>query len=167
MNCDQAFAACHARRADSSRSPFDGRSEKSPRNAFNAYFSASISRRVRTPLRRKIGIGGHQPWIACWNKNGNTMHGTAKNFLFTSRPSTVPVNARAEAFASSQRSISHSSSNASMRRVIACSGSPAAWATRRLASLSISLFTFVAVCACTRSLRFIQQMNRAQKPFCA
>src|SRR5207248_1240326 len=62
---DYAFAASHAARPAAFVSPFACTGEKSPRNAFNAYLSASISRRVRTPLRRKTGTGGHQPCNAC------------------------------------------------------------------------------------------------------
>jgi hypothetical protein len=40
-------------------------SPKSPRRALSATFSRSISRRVRTPKRRMISIGGHHPWRAC------------------------------------------------------------------------------------------------------
>src|SRR5947208_3037399 len=82
-------------------------------------------------------------------------------------PIARPGKASAAAFAASQRSISHASSSLSMRRVIAGCGSPAAWMTRRVASLSIFQFTSVAVRAWTRSLLLIQQMNRAQEHRCA
>src|SRR5438874_3876444 len=57
---DYAFAASHAARPAALLSAFACTEEKSPRSAFNAYLSASISRRVRTPLRRKTGTGGHR-----------------------------------------------------------------------------------------------------------
>jgi hypothetical protein len=38
---------------------------KSPRSAFKATRSISISRGVRYPMRRKTGTGGHHPWTAC------------------------------------------------------------------------------------------------------
>src|SRR5437764_1285854 len=62
---DYAFAASHAARPAALLSPFACTEEKSPRSAFSAYLSTSISRRVRTPLRRKNGTGGHQPCTAC------------------------------------------------------------------------------------------------------
>src|SRR6266550_1924260 len=75
----------------------------------------------------------------------------AKNFLFTSRPRTVPVKARAEALVSSHRSISHSRSSSSIRRDSTAFGAFAARITRSSASRSISSFTCRAVCARTRS----------------
>src|SRR5690606_15093850 len=45
---------------------------KSPRNSFRAYRSYSISVRVRTPRRRRIGKGGHHPSSACQWRNMST-----------------------------------------------------------------------------------------------
>ena len=38
---------------------------KSPRKAFSAWRSSSISKLVRKPSRRSSGTGGHQPSTAC------------------------------------------------------------------------------------------------------
>src|SRR5690349_7762061 len=108
------FAADHAICAAENGSRSDVVAAKSPRSAFSAYFSVSISRRVRTPLRRRIGTGGHHPSNACRRRKERTTQGTAKNFLLTKSPSTVPPSARADAFVSSQRSISHSLSSSWM-----------------------------------------------------
>jgi hypothetical protein len=67
--------------------------EKSPRSAFSAYFSASISRRVRTPLRRRTAADGDH--LA---RHGSTRQGIANYFLFTNIPSTVPVKKSADEF---------------------------------------------------------------------
>lgn len=44
-------------------------SPKSPRIAFKAYRSCSISNWVRYPDLRKICSGGHHPWMACCREN--------------------------------------------------------------------------------------------------
>ena len=46
------------------------RPRSSPRSAFRAFRSMSISRIVRNPIWRRTGSGGHQPWTACWSREG-------------------------------------------------------------------------------------------------
>src|SRR5216110_3202050 len=85
-----------------------GMPSKSPRKSFSAYFSASISLRVRILNRRKSGTGGHQPCVACSRRNGSTSVGSQSHFRLMVTPRKTPPNASEEAFTSSQRSMSHS-----------------------------------------------------------
>ncbi len=79
---------------------------KSPRAAFKACRSRSISDWVRTPSRRKIGSGGHHPWRACWRRNPPTTSGMSANRRSTSRARAAPATYQGRAFASSVRSVS-------------------------------------------------------------
>ena len=95
-----------------------GKLSKSPRMAFNAYRSESISLAVRKPNRRKNGTGGHQPCTACCNRNPATIAGSRNNRRLMNVPSPSPNRAIEAAFASNVRSMSHSWSRSSSRRLI-------------------------------------------------
>ena len=79
--------------------------------SLSAYFSRSISPRVRIPSQRNRGKGGHHPCNPCCKRNGKTMPGRNNHFRFLVKPSIRPERAKAEALTSSTRSISHSLSS--------------------------------------------------------
>ena len=91
----------------------------------SAYFSRSISPRVRIPSRRKRGKGGHHPCKPCCKRNGKTMAGRNNHFLFLVKPRIRPDRAKLEALTSSTRSISHSLSSI--------------WIRSRISALHLSL----------------------------
>ena len=107
-----------------------GTEAKSPRIAFKAIRSSSISRAVRTPRRRNTGNGGHHPCTACWNRKPATTAGKTNQRRCTSVPSVSPRSDAAAALASSVRSMSHSRSSARSRASIAIGPPRAAVAIR-------------------------------------
>src|SRR6266705_847121 len=70
------------------------------------------------PEASKQGNRGHHPIVACWKRKPLTSALSTSHFLFTVSPRTTPAKARLAAFVSRQRSMLHSRSNSSMRRVI-------------------------------------------------
>jgi hypothetical protein len=126
-------------------------SAKSPRSAFSAYRSSSISDCVLTPSRRNRGSGGHHPCTACCSKNVATTAGKANNRRSTNAPKPSPTSATVAAFASRVRSMSHSWSSSCSRRSILSALAERYRATRASVCRRISSFTSGAVLAGTRS----------------
>jgi hypothetical protein len=60
------------------------------------------------PMRRNTAIGGHQPWMPCWSRNGRTTAGSSSHRRLTMTPRVRPVNAYADALTSRIRSVSDS-----------------------------------------------------------
>ena len=62
---------------------------KSPRSALRALLSISISR--ASCSCRRTGMGGHHPWLACWNRNATTSVGVRTTPYRRSRRALPPL----------------------------------------------------------------------------
>src|SRR5687768_2811499 len=136
---------------------------KSPRKILNAYFSASISRRVRTPAARINCTAKLFRVNECCNIEANTPAGSSSHLRPRVIPNKTPPNDSAPAAVSSTRSTSHSRSNSAILAEISSFDFFAYSHTRFIIAWSMRLLISGAVFWRTRSAVLDSAAGRSKR----